>query len=246
MASKAAGQPWRRLQAGLGFATAAALAAEGVTVAICGRSRERIDAAAQQIGAGAVALVGDVSTEVGAAAFVRDARAALGGIDILVTNGGGPPPGTFASTDPDLYRVAVELNCLSAIAMCQEAVPAMREQRWGRVVSITSLAVRQPAPSLILSNVARAGLTAFLRTLAREVASDGVTVNSLQPGTIETDRIHSLYSGDMDAAAASIPAGVVGRADDFGRVAAFLCSEPAWFVTGVALPVDGGAYGGLL
>jgi 3-oxoacyl-[acyl-carrier protein] reductase len=114
------------------------------------------------------------------------------------------------------------------------------------VLAITSLVVRQPDPKLILSNTARAGLTAFLKTLAREVASDGVTVNSLQPGTIDTDRTRSLYGDDIEAAASSIPAGVVGRPDDFGRVAAFLCSEPASYVTGVALPVDGGAYAGLL
>jgi 3-oxoacyl-[acyl-carrier protein] reductase len=216
-----------------------------VTVAICGRTRERIDAAATRIGPEAVPVVADVSTELGAAAFVRTARAALGGIDILVTNGGGPPSGTFASTDLARYREAVELNCLSAIAMCHEAVPAMQEQRWGRVLAITSLVVRQPDPTLILSNTARAGLTAFLKTLAREVASDGVTVNSLQPGRIDTERIRSLYDGDMVAAAAAIPAGVVGSPDDFGRVAAFLCSEPASYVTGVALPVDGGAYAGL-
>jgi 3-oxoacyl-[acyl-carrier protein] reductase len=230
---------------GLGFATAVALAEEGVTVAICGRTKERIDAAAARIGPQAVPIVADVSTELGAAAFVRTARAALGGIDILVTNGGGPPPGNFASTDLARYREAVELNCLSAIAMCHEAVPAMQEQHWGRVLAITSLVVRQPSPVLILSNTARAGLTAFLKTLAREVASDGVTVNSVQPGTIDTDRIRSLYDGDMVAAASSIPAGVVGRPEDFGRVAAFLCSEQASYVTGVALPVDGGAYAGL-
>jgi 3-oxoacyl-[acyl-carrier protein] reductase len=231
---------------GLGFATAAALAAEGVTVVIGSRTRDRIEAAAARIGPNAVPLVADVSTEEGAAAFVRDAREVLGGIDILVTNGGGPPPGTFASTDPAQYRTAVELNCLSAIAMCYEAVPEMRAQRWGRVVAITSLAVRQPAASLILSNTARAGLTAFLRTLAREVAADGVTVNSLQPGTIDTARIQALYRGDLAAAAATIPAGVVGRPEDFGSVAAFLCSEAANYVTGTAIPVDGGAYSGLL
>jgi len=176
---------------------------------------------------------------------VRDAREALGGVDILVTNGGGPPPGTFASTELAQYRAAVELNCLSVIAMCHEAVPAMQEQRWGRVVAITSLVVREPAPSLILSNTARAGLTAFLKTLAREVAADGVTVNSLQPGTIDTPRIQSLYAGDLSAVVATIPAGVVGRPEDFGRVGAFLCSEAASFVTGTAIPVDGGAHAGL-
>jgi 3-oxoacyl-[acyl-carrier protein] reductase len=230
---------------GLGLATAKALAEEGVTVVVCSRTRERIDAAAAEIGPAAIPLVADVSTEAGAAGFVRDAREALGGIDILVCNGGGPPPGNFTTTAPEAYRAAIELNCLTAIAMCGEAVPAMREQQWGRVLAITSVGVRQPIAGLILSNVARSGLTAFLKTLAREVAADGVTVNSLQPGIHDTPRIRELYGGEMDARDAGIPAGVIGRPEDFGRVAAFLCSEAASFVTGTAIPVDGGAYTGL-
>jgi 3-oxoacyl-[acyl-carrier protein] reductase len=224
---------------GLGGAPAAALAAEGVTVAICGRARDRIEAAAADI-PGAVPLVADVATEEGAAAFVRDARAALGGIDILVANGGGPPPGTFASTDRDLYRQAIEQNCLSAIAMCSEAVPEMVDRGWGRVLAITSVAVRQPIPTLILSNTARAGLTGFLKTLAREVAPSGVTVNSIQPGSHDTERIRALRGG-----AAGVAEGSIGRPEDFGRVAAFLCSDSARFVTGAALHVDGGAFAGL-
>lgn len=230
---------------GLGLATARALAEEGVTVAICSRERERIDAAAAAIGPLAVPLVADVSTEAGAAGFVRAARDALGGIDILVCNGGGPPAGDFTSTAPAAYRAAVELNCLAHIAMCGEAVPGMREQQWGRVLAITSVGVRQPIAGLILSNVARSGLTAFLKTLAREVAGDGVTVNSLQPGLHDTARIRELYGGELDASQAGIPAGVIGRPEDFGRIAAFLCSEAASFVTGTAIPVDGGAYTGL-
>jgi 3-oxoacyl-[acyl-carrier protein] reductase len=230
---------------GLGLATAKALADEGVTVAICSRKRDRIDAAAKEIGPLAVPLVADVSTEEGAAEFVLDARAALGGVDILLCNGGGPPAGNFTSTPPEAYRAAVELNCLTAIAMCGEAVPPMREQGWGRVLAITSVGVRQPIAGLILSNVARSGLTAFLKTLAREVAGDGVTVNTLQPGFHDTARIRELYGGGIDPVQAGIPAGVVGRPEDFGRVAAFLCSEAASFITGTAIPIDGGAYTGL-
>jgi 3-oxoacyl-[acyl-carrier protein] reductase len=233
---------------GLGLATARALAEEGVTVAICSRSQERIEAAAAEIGPLAVPLVADVSTEAGAAAFVHAAQAAMGGVDILVCNGGGPPAGNFTTTPIDAYRGAIELNCLSHIAMCTAAVPAMRAQGWGRVLAFTSIGVRQPIGGLILSNVARSGLTAFLKTLALEIAGDGVTVNSLQPGYHETDRIRSLYGGDtaaMQGLAASIPAGVLGQADDFGRIAAFLCSESARFLTGTAIPVDGGAVTGL-
>jgi 3-oxoacyl-[acyl-carrier protein] reductase len=231
---------------GLGLATARALAEEGVTVAICSRSEERIEAAAADIGPLAVPLVADVATEAGAAAFVHAARDAMGGVDILVCNGGGPPPGNFATTPPGAYQAAIELNCLAHIAMCTAAVPAMREQQWGRVLAITSVGVRQPIAGLILSNVARSGLTAFLKTLAREVAGDGVTVNSLQPGLHDTERIRQLHGGEVDPRDAGIPAGVLGRPDDFGRIAAFLCSETASFLTGVAIPIDGGAYTGML
>jgi 3-oxoacyl-[acyl-carrier protein] reductase len=229
---------------GLGFAAARALAAEGVKVAVCGRDRERIDAAAARID-GAVPLVADVSTAEGATGFVEAAAEALGQVDILVPNAGGPPPGTFASTPLDAYLPALQLNLLSTVAMCEAAVPAMCERGWGRVVAITSVSVRQPIGSLILSNTARAGATGFLKTLAREVAGTGVTVNSVQPGLHATDRLRSLYGGDTSAAAEGVPAGVVGEPDDFGSVVAFLCSEHARFVVGAALPVDGGAYQGL-
>lgn len=232
---------------GLGFGTAAALAAEGVHVAICGRDRERIEAAARQIGHGCIPLVADVSHAAAATGFVEAATEALGGIDILVANAGGPPAGNFASTDDlDEYTKAFELNCLSSIAMCKAAVPAMQERTWGRVVAITSSSVRQPSAGLILSNTARAGLTGFLKTLAREVAGDGITVNSLQPGFHDTDRIRALVGDDPSGLAATVPAGFIGDAGDFGVVAAFLCSEHARYLTGTAIPVDGGAYAGLL
>src|SRR4051812_9189809 len=229
---------------GLGFAVAQALVAEGVQVAVCGRHADTIGAAAMTLGGETVPIVADLSSVSGATAFVADARAALGGIDILVANAGGPPPGNFSSVTVDQYLEAFELNCRSTIAMCYEAVPAMREQQWGRVVAITSIAVRQPIPTLILSNTARAGVTGFLKKLAREVAADGVTVNSLLPGIHATERIAALY-GDGDPSA-GIPAGEVGNPADFGHVAAFLCSDHARFVTGSALAVDGGADAGLL
>jgi 3-oxoacyl-[acyl-carrier protein] reductase len=230
---------------GLGFGVARALAAEGVTVAMCSRERDAIEAAAAEVGNGAIPIVADVGSVEGAAGFVRDARAALGGIDILVPNAGGPPAGDFAHTTLDQYLDAFELNCRGAIAMCYDAVPEMRERKWGRIVAITSLAVRQPMPNLILSNTARAGLTGFLRTLAREVAGDGVTVNSLLPGLHATERIAALHGSD-DALAAGVPAGFIGDPGEFGEVAAFVCSQQARYLTGTAIQVDGGAYGALL
>jgi 3-oxoacyl-[acyl-carrier protein] reductase len=224
---------------GLGFGVAQALAREGVRVAICGRHKDTIEDAAARIGRDVVPIVADVSSIEGATGFARDARDALGGIDILVPNAGGPPPGDFAHTSVDQYLDAFELNCRGAIAMCYEVIPAMQAQKWGRVVAITSIAVRQPIATLILSNTARAGLTGFLKTVAREVASDGVTVNSLLPGMHATDRVKALHGEGFD------PSGL-GQPADFGACAAFLCSEQAKFVTGVALQVDGGAYEALL
>jgi 3-oxoacyl-[acyl-carrier protein] reductase len=203
----------------------------------------RSEAELEAIGGGSVhGWEGDVGTVAGAEAFVRAAEEALGGVDILVPNAGGPPAGGFTSTDLSAYAPALELSLLSTVAMCVAAAPAMRAQRWGRVVAITSVSVRQPIPGLILSNTARAGLTGFLKTMALEVAADGVTVNSVQPGSHATDRLRSIHGGDLTAAAAAVPAGVLGRPDDFGSVVAFLCSDQARFITGAALPVDGGSY----
>lgn len=231
---------------GLGLGTARALVADGVDVAICGRDPDRLARAVDELraldGGQVHGLAADVGTTDGAEAFVAEATARLGGIDILVPNAGGPPPGGFASTDLALYGPALELSLLSTVAMCIAAVPAMRAQRWGRVVAITSVSVRQPIPGLILSNTARAGLTGFLKTLALEVAADGVTVNSVQPGSHATERLRSMHGGDLTAAAAAVPTGVLGRPEDFGAVVAFLCSDQARFVTGAAVPVDGGAY----
>jgi 3-oxoacyl-[acyl-carrier protein] reductase len=230
---------------GLGYAAAAALAAEGVRVAICGRDRATVDAAADHIGHDAVPIVADVSTATGATGFVDAARDALGGIDILVPNAGGPPAGGFASIDDvEAYARAFELNALSTIAMCKAAVPAMQAAGWGRVVAITSISVRQPIATLILSNTARAGVTGFLKTLATEVAPDGVTVNSLQPGLHATERLSALH-GDGPDLGAAIPVRHIGRPEDFGACVAFLCSEAANYVTGAAIPVDGGVAGGL-
>ena len=225
---------------GLGLGAAAALAAEGVQVAICGRNPDKLRAAADQVGNGCVAIEADVSTPDGAAGFVETARDVLGGVDILVPNAGGPPPGTFASTDVDAYPAALELNLMSVVAMCKAAVPAMQAQGWGRVVAITSISVRQPIGELILSNTARAGATGFLKTLALEVAADGVTVNTVQPGLHETPRVQQIYSAEQ------IGSMRMGDAADFGSVVAFLCSDQATFTTGVQLHVDGGNYLGLL
>ncbi|MFK8023176.1 MAG: SDR family oxidoreductase [Ilumatobacter sp.] len=226
---------------GLGLGAATSLAAEGARVVVCGRDEARLRAAVERIGNGAEGVVCDVGSAAGGAEFVALAEEALGGpLDILVPNAGGPPPGNFASTDVDAYADAVELNLLSIVGMCDAAVPGMRDRGWGRVAAITSLSVRQPIANVILSNTARAGATAFLKTLAIEVAADGVTVNTVQPGMHDTPRIDVLMKPEEKAQIR------MGDADDFGAVVAFLCSEQATFVTGLQLHVDGGAYTGLL
>lgn len=230
---------------GLGLACAQALAAEGVAVAIASRSADRLRDAAATIEGDVAEIVADVSSAANVEAMVAEAERQLGGIDILIANAGGPPPGDFASTDFDAYEPALRLNLLSTVAMCTAVVPAMQARGWGRIVAITSISVREPIAQLILSNTARAGVTGFLKTLAREVAGDGITVNSMQPGLHATDRLHSIHGEDLTAVAATLPAGEVGRPADFGAVAAFLCSDHARFITGAALPLDGGASHGL-
>ena len=225
---------------GLGLGAAKALAAEGTRVAICGRDRDRLDRAVADVGHDAVGIVCDVGSADGGAEFVGAAVEALGGpLDILVPNAGGPPPGTFASTPVDAYPDALDLNLMSIVGMCKAAVPGMQERGWGRVVAITSVSVRQPIPNIILSNTARAGATAFLKTLALEVADDGVTVNTVQPGMHDTPRLGALYSDEQKSQIR------MGDADDFGAIVTFLCGEQAKYVTGLQLHVDGGTFGGL-
>jgi 3-oxoacyl-[acyl-carrier protein] reductase len=230
--------------AGLGLEAARALAAEGARVALCSRDRARVEAAAKAIGGSAIPLVSDVATADGARGFVRAARQALGGLDILVANGGGPPPGPAAGVDDAKQRESLERCFLALQAMVEEALPGLREQGWGRIVAITTIGVRQPLPNMVYSNTARAAFTAYLKTLARELAPTGVTVNSMLPMSIETERLRQLV-GDPALFAKGSPSQRLGSAADFGRIAAFLCSQTANYVTGVALPVDGGFAVGL-
>ncbi len=234
--------------AGLGLGAAKALAADGVRVAISGRDGERLAAAATEIssvGPDPVVIEADVSTPDGGRGFVEAAIDRLGSVDILVPNAGGPPPGTFADTDSDAYKAAIDMNLLSMIEMCRVAIPPMRERGWGRVCAITSIGVKQPIGYLMASSVARAGLTSFLKITATEVAADGVTVNSCQPGTHWTARIAKIVP-DKETASKQVPTGVVGDPYDFGAAVAFLCSEQAKFITGAGLLVDGGATPSLL
>ncbi len=233
---------------GLGLMSAKHLAAEGVQVCRVSRSLEKLQATADQLmGDGNQQIAADVSEIDSIATMIDEAEELLGGpIDILVPNAGGPPVGTFASTELSAYNDALQLSLMSNVAMCKRAIPSMQERGWGRVIAITSASVRQPIDSIILSNTARAGLTGFLKTTATEVAKDGVTVNSVQPGVHLTDRAASVYgSAGIEEAAKMLPAGRLGDPDDFGAIVTFLCSQYANYITGAAIPVEGGWTKGL-
>lgn len=225
---------------GLGLACARALAAEGVRVAVCGRELARAEAVAAWLGTNAVGLATDLTDSDAAGTFVDEAADALGGLDILIANGPGPAPGFIRDLALGDFAPALERSLLSVVAMCYAALPHMRARRWGRIVALTSTTVRQPIPDLTLSTTARAGATGFLKTLAREVAAEGVTVNSVLPGLHATERVKAVYGDGLGQAVSGIPAGALGDPADLGATVAFLCSEQARYLTGVALPVDGG------
>lgn len=224
---------------GLGFGVARALATEGARVAVSSRSPERIEAAAQEIGARGYAH--DAADADAAARLVQQVTRDLGAPDIVVANSGGPPASPDAlSFGPDQWHAAYETLLLGQIALIEAALPAMRERGWGRVLSISSSVVREPNPALVLSTAHRSGLLAALKTIATQVAPDGVTINTLLTGMVLTDRIREL-GGDPAQRASTIPAQRLGTVEEFAATAAFLCSNPAGYITGTTLLIDGGA-----
>jgi 3-oxoacyl-[acyl-carrier protein] reductase len=229
---------------GLGRACAAALAAEGARVFIVSRDEERLRQAEAETGA-AGHLAIDLARPGAPERAVEAAVAELGGLDVLVCNAGGPPPGTFESTPVEEWDVGYQLTLMSAVRLSKVALPHLIDSGRGRIVNITSISVRQPIPNILLSNAFRSAVTAMAKTLAFEVARHGVTVNNLAPGTILTDRVHQLYSGNLDELAKSIPAGRIGDPAEFGAACAFLCSRQAGYITGQTIGVDGGALRGV-
>jgi len=240
---------------GLGRAIAEELAAEGASLVMCARGEEGLTKASEAVraasGVDVLSIPADVSRPQDVSRLVLSAIARFGRIDILVTNAGGPPSGNFESLGPEKWDDAVRQTLLSAVNLCREALPGMRQRKWGRIINVTSITVKQPVEGLMLSNSLRAGVTGFARTLANEVARDGITVNNILPGFTRTQRVEELAKATaeregisidevMNRQRASIPMGRLGEPREFAALAAFLASERASYITGTSIQVDGG------
>ena len=240
---------------GLGRALAEELAAEGASLILCARNAETLtetsEAISRNSGAHVLAVPADVAVVSDVAKVVESGIKRFGRIDILVTNAGGPPVGNFEHVTREQWEEAVHLTLYSAIELARHVLPGMKDRRWGRILNITSIAVKQPVENLILSNSLRAGLTGFARTLANEVAPAGITVNNILPGYTRTERIEEL-AAVMAAKEGISAAGFIARWEEeipmrrlaepreFAALAAFLVSERASYITGTSIQVDGG------
>ena len=240
---------------GLGKASALELAREGAHVAICARNEERLFQAAEDIraatGNDVFPVVADVTAPDDARRFIQTTVERFGGLDILVTNAGGPPAGTFEDFDEKDWLDAFNLNFLSTQRLIRAALPHLKKSSSGRIIAITSVSAKQVLPNLILSNAVRAGVHGLLKTLSQELGPTGITVNAVCPGPILTERLMNLFRRNAETQGISleeaqagwvrqIPLGRLGRPEEFGAVVAFLASERASFVNGVLLQVDGG------
>ena len=245
---------------GLGKAVAIQLALEGAKVIICSRNLESLQKAKFEITKKTnfqVPIIAcDVTDEKQVKQMIDSIMEEFGSLDILVCNAGGPPAGSFSDFDIEDYRKAVELNLLSTISLCQKVVPLMQKQKWGRIVMMTSVSVKQPIDNLILSNTARTGVVGFMKSLSNEVAKDGITVNSICPGYTKTQRVENLAKVFVESGKGSIkdfykkleadiPMKRIGSPEEFAQSVAFLVSDGAGYITGVSLKVDGGFAKGL-
>jgi 3-oxoacyl-[acyl-carrier protein] reductase len=230
---------------GLGLATAEALAAEGANVTMFARRRDVLEREADRIGA--LAVRGDVTNRRDLAAVVERTVQAFGGLDILVWNSGGPPPGPATGMTPESIEEAVDLLLLPAVRLVELCLPHLIQSAGGRILIFTSSAVKEPTEHLALSNTVRPGVTGWAKSLARELGPQGITVNCVAPGRIDTARLAQIYpDGPLEADLKAIPLGRWGTPQEFGDVACFLASERARYVTGTTVVVDGGLLRGLL
>lgn len=240
---------------GLGRAVAEELAAEGASLLLCARDAhvlaETAAAIAENRGAHVLAVPADVTVTAEIKRVVEAGIERFGRIDILVTNAGGPPAGKFDQLTREQWEQATRLTLFSAIELARQVLPGMKERRWGRILNITSIAVKQPVENLMLSNSLRAGLTGFARTLANEVAAEGITVNNILPGYTRTERLDELAGMMADKQGITpdefrskwekeIPMARLGEPREFAALAAFLVSERASYITGTSIQVDGG------
>ena len=228
---------------GIGKAIAAALAREGARVAMTSRSLERVQKAAREIGPEVLALEADTDDLGAMAALPGEVESRLGPVDILVTNTGGPPPGQALDHGIEDWEEAYRSLVLAPKVLIEAVLPGMRERGWGRILNVGSTSTEEPIPGLALSNAHRAATVGYFKTLSREVAADGVTVNTVATGRFATDRLAD-NAGSIEAAEEAakrdVPAQRLGLPEEFGDLAAFLCSERAAFITGTVVPIDGG------
>jgi len=228
---------------GIGRGIAAALAREGARVALASRSQERLDAAVAEIGERASAFVADATDLERLARLPLEVAEALGSVDILITNTGGPPPGGALDHGFEEWEAAYRSLVLAPRVLAGAVVPGMRGEGWGRIVNVGSTTTIEINPALGLSNANRMATVGFMKTLAREVAGDGITVNTVATGRFATDRMAEL-GGSMEnveaAARSEVPAGRLGTVEEYGDLVAFLCSQRAAYVTGTVIPIDGG------
>lgn len=241
---------------GLGRAAAAALAREGARVAICARGAAALESAAQEIGPGILTAQVDVTDEEQVRSFVAQVRQQFGAVDICVTNAGGPPAKTFEATTVDDWRAAINLNFMSTLFFAREVLPEMKRRGWGRLITITSVSVKEPIDSLVLSNAVRAAVAGLVKSLANEYGPYNVLVNNVCPGYTKTDRLAGLAQALAVAGGAPVediekrwtsrvPLGRLGTPEEFANVVAFLASERASYVNGESISVDGGYVRGI-